>query len=323
MLSFKAHKKPLMALAFSPDGRFLATGASQEEAWKLHDLSKTPPEVVLVGREPARPAGTTLALFGCTSLVFSRDGRWLAGIGAGCVWLVDVRDPFDIRSIILDEGQHVRSISSLVFVGSTLFGVGAVLMRWPLTDHLVPVAFEECPWEGTFTPPGRATFPLGVVAVSRDESVMAVAVAELGADRYHSTFRLFEPRTGRVLGKLMRGPTFPGDHPKAASFSPDGRTLASCHSGTVAVFDVAAQQEVKAFSTGKKHLNALGFSADGARLLTVSNDKSARQWETKSWSEVRTVEWDIGRLTSLATSVDGCLFAAGSHLGRVVIWDAV
>jgi hypothetical protein len=352
MLTWKAQKNPIRAIAFSPDGKYLATGASNESVWKLHALGAGGAHEVVFEGEEATP-------YGCSSLSFSRDGKLLVGVGSSRIWMVDLREPTRIRSTTVLKGRAAGMFSCASFCGAQLFGFGAHMMRW---------TFELSSKEKTGSPPGGVpskdaksqkpqkpqkaqapqkpqkpqkpqalrngtlvetsgeTFYGAPMIVSPDESVVVATVVEqqpLGGGRYQTPFVLFDPKSGQVLGKLVRGPTFPGRDPKTACFSPDGSLLVSGHGGTIAVHDVASRKEIRAWSTGTKDINDLTFSGDGSRLLAVSNDLSARQWDTKSWKEVRALESDIGKLTRVTRSADGCLFAAGSHLGRIMIWDAV
>src|SRR5690606_39855004 len=82
------HKEIVSTLAFSPDGRWLATGSYDSTAWLWDVQDPTADPVVLRGHE-----GPILAL------AFSPDGRWLAtGSGDATVRLWDVQnlsmDPF-------------------------------------------------------------------------------------------------------------------------------------------------------------------------------------------------------------------------------------
>ena len=73
--------------------------------------------------------------------------------------------------------------------------------------------------------------------------------------------------------------------------------------------------------SGRKHFQDLAFTPDSAHLVTVSNDESARLWDTKTWKAVAGYEWQIGKLGCVAVSPDGMRMAAGGDSGKVVIWD--
>ena len=68
--AFKGHMQGAHGVAFSPDGRRLATGGNGRDAVKLWDLSTFRELMTLPGQG---------SLF--SSVAFSPDGRWLAACG--------------------------------------------------------------------------------------------------------------------------------------------------------------------------------------------------------------------------------------------------
>ena len=93
---------------------------------------------------------------------------------------------------------------------------------------------------------------------------------------------------------------------------------------------------MQVLSIGKrKRVYAIAFSPDGTELATVSgdrqlrvwhlatvsNDSTVRIWKTGTWQEHATVTWQIGALLNITFAPDGLRAAAGSDLGKVIIWD--
>jgi hypothetical protein len=55
--------------------------------------------------------------------------------------------------------------------------------------------------------------------------------------------------------------------------------------------------------------------------VTASGDTSVRLWDTASWGEASSYDWDIGAIGCIAAAPDGMRLAAGGSTGRVVIQD--
>jgi WD40 repeat protein len=104
------------------------------------------------------------------------------------------------------------------------------------------------------------------------------------------------------------------------AFSPDGRFLASGGRESH-VWDLGGQKELAAFRAGTRHVRGLTFTPDGTRLVTVSHDRRVRSWAAPHWTEETGYEWQIGKLTCVDASADGCRMAAGGSSGKVVVWD--
>ena len=81
---------------------------------------------------------------------------------------------------------------------------------------------------------------------------------------------------------------------------------------------------VTCLTSPTKYYEALTFTPDGRHLITVSNDKSARFYDTSTWAARQSLDWGVGALKSIAVAADGSRAAAGSgstYSGKIVIWD--
>jgi len=64
------------------------------------------------------------------------------------------------------------------------------------------------------------------------------------------------------------------------------------------------------------------FSPDGTKVLTGSNDKTARLWDAASGAEIRTFIGHTSSVESVAFSPDGTRVLSGSVDGSARLWDA-
>jgi WD40 repeat protein len=106
------------------------------------------------------------------------------------------------------------------------------------------------------------------------------------------------------------------------AFSPAGHVLATANSleATVRLWDTANSRLLASLpATG--HVNALGFSPDGARLAAAQADGYVSVWDHASRRQVGVVPAAGRSVYSLAFSGDGRRLATGDFAGTVRIWD--
>jgi len=105
--------------------------------------------------------------------------------------------------------------------------------------------------------------------------------------------------------------------------SPDGNWIAFAAAKFLIVHEgVHVTRFVKIPSPNKKPVTGLAFHPSGRFLATTSGDTTVRLHDRDAnWAVVRTFDWKVGGLKSVAFSPDGSLAAAGGAKGQVVLWD--
>ena len=116
-------------------------------------------------------------------------------------------------------------------------------------------------------------------------------------------------------------------------FSPDGEYLAS-GSGTDKVFmNNIPENLIKVwdFETGVPIANMTGhtdgvmevkWSPDGSRLVSASDDKTMRMWNTTDWSYMFTLRGHAGGVLAVDWSPDGTKLVSGSRDYKMALWNA-
>ena len=66
----------------------------------------------------------------------------------------------------------------------------------------------------------------------------------------------------------------------------------------------------------------MAFSPDGQRIVTGSNDQTAKVWEAASGRELLTLKGHSGAVKSVAFSPDGQQIVTGSQDGTAKVWEA-
>jgi WD40 repeat protein len=284
------------AVAFSPDGKLLASGSSSEGTVKLLDVS-TGAEV------RGMDAGIGIA----RSLAFSPNGKLLAGAGStgygggakGMIKIWDVSTGAELRRI--DTGIH--SVNTVAFSpdGKLLVSAGRQnsVKLWVVSTGAALAALD-----GYFSP----------VAFSSDGSILAAGNGD-------STIKLWDLTTRSDVGALKGH----SDFVSSAAFSLDGKTLAAgSRDGTVRLWDVSTG----GLRTLKGHsgtARSVAFSPDGKVLASGGVDGTVKLWEVSTVRELRSLKQGHDRPDSVAEVVfspDGKILASGgSYSSTIKLWD--
>jgi WD40 repeat protein len=107
-----------------------------------------------------------------------------------------------------------------------------------------------------------------------------------------------------------------GDIVFAATFSPDGKTLATAsRDGTAKLWDLAAGKERFTFEDHDAEVRSVAFSPDGKTLATAGADGTARLWDVAGGKEVRQLEVKDSAVTCVRFAPDGKTLAGGVTAG--------
>ena len=276
------------AIAFSPDGQYLAV-ASSIGVW-LYDVA-TYRELALI------PGHMTENAF----VAFSPDGTLLAlGTYQGSVELWDVSTSTKIATF---EG-HTSNVTSVVFSpDGTTFASGS-------GDNTVKL-WDVATRRNIATLEGH-TRRVKSVAFSPDGTILA---SGSGDNAGYGTLKLWDIATRRNIATL-------GGHigqVGSVAFSPDGTTLAAGSGGQFRLWDIATRTNVATLERGRGAVESVAFSPDGTTLATVSWDNTVNLWDIAR-QNVATLGGHSGRVGSVAFSPDGTTLATGVW-DRVRLWD--
>ena len=283
---------------------------------------------------------------------WSPDGRRFVTEGPEESGIVDIRDADTGASLLSFKGHDV-DINDVAFSpdGSLLATTGddGALRVWdPTTGDLV---FEHVEGDGNDIVWAPAFSPDSHVVVATwfgDESVRGYDVRS-GAEVLHLAYpesfsnafspdgkllalglradglvRILDAHSGQMV-RTLQLPTlwFPRD----VTFSPDGRWLATTtEDGRVIVWDVATGQPRFTAAGHSGAVNALDWSADSARLVSVGDDGTARVWGVDDGGIrqqlVLSARDSRSGLAGVAFSRDGTRIVAGdSGTKTALVWD--
>jgi WD40 repeat protein len=283
------------SIAFSPDGRTLATGG-YDHIIRLWDLAgrkagEAPPPM----RELSGHADTVC------SLAFSADGSRLvtSGISDGLFLLWDPASGRKVHDLVGPQGHWTRVAISPDGATVAVGGVDGSVNFW---DARTAERKEPRRWNAT---------AVRTVAFSPDGQLLASG--DKGA-----TVQVFEAATGRWRHAFQTGSPI-----NNVAFSPNGQTLAAaCDApgASVHLWDLETTAE-RVLTGHANHILGLSFDPAGGRVATASWDGTVRLWDlTKPGQEARVFDFrDQGQAHGVAFSPEGRYLAVGLQDGTVAI----
>jgi WD40 repeat protein len=107
-----------------------------------------------------------------------------------------------------------------------------------------------------------------------------------------------------------------------ASFSPDGRAIATCtESGIARVWDTATGEPLARPMRHPSRVWYVNWSPDGQFLATTCTDGAARIWNSRTGQLVAEPFWHKKEVRRAEFSPDGRRLLTASFDGTVKIWD--
>jgi WD40 repeat protein len=357
-LPLPGHEEAVTVLAFSSDGRWLASGSRDQtiRLWDMTALNSSDNPRILRGHSDwintlafsadghwlATGSGgidDTVRLWDLTAidpsldpkillgqdgdinvLAISPDGHWLAiGTQNGTAWLCDLTAPDPAQELIPLISQD-GWIQTLAFSPDE---------HWLATggagDHASVHVWDLNTIDEVTDPiavlPGHQQAIL-TLAFSIDGHWLATGSQDHTAQLWDLSI-LNSPDNPRVL----RGHS---DWVTTLAFSPDGHWLASgSGDGTAQLSDLTAfdpSANPLVLSGHTNPIKALAFSEDGHWLATGSEDNTVRLWDMhRSVPAVapKVLRGHDDSVNALAFTKDGHWLATGSEDGSIRLWDQI
>jgi RNA polymerase sigma factor (sigma-70 family) len=298
------HGGPVLCVAFSPDGKLVASGSNFLD--RTVSIWET-----ATGREVHRLQGHQGWIW---SVAFSPDGKLLAsGSGDATIRLWDVATGQMVRQI---QG-HQQQINSLVFSpDGAMLASGShdqTMRLWDVATGQEVRQFtghERGVMSVRFTPDGKT-----LVSGSADGAL-----------------RVWETATGRELRQMGDKQSFV----TGIALSPDGKLLASGgtdnlrpedetttqpRSWKVHLWEVATGKALLKLEGHTNEVQFVAFSPDGTVLASSGRDQTVRLWNPTTGKSLRTLEGHGERVRALAFSPDGKTLASGSWDNTLRLWE--
>ena len=285
--NLEGHTSSVMSVAFSPDGKRLATG-STDHTVKIWDLESGKSSLTLRGGW-------------IWSVVFSPDGKRLAtGSDGGTAKIWDLESG---KSVLTLEGGLVGyPVCSVAFSPDG--------KRLATESYDAAIIWDLESGKASLTLEGH-TSGVKSVAFSPDGKRLAT-----GSD--DNTAKIWDLESGKSILTLE------GHDPgvESVAFSPDGKHLATGSlDGTSKIWDLESGKSILTLEGHTSGVMSVAFSPDGKRLATGSWDNTAKIWDLESSKSILTLEGHTSEVSSVAFSLDGKRLATGSCDNTAKIWD--
>ncbi len=313
--TFTGHSACVNAVAVSPDGRTIVSGAGQP----FYDAKSTDQaELIVWDAATRRVLRRITGIRGSVrAIAFSPDGSRIA-VGSGyygldpptegrlTIWetrtgrlLLDRPEPhLNVLDIAFSPDGRIVAAASGLYSGDYAEGR---LKLWDVEggelafDHVIGVGAVNAL---AFRPDGRQI------------AVAGSGMVELWDAIKHERIETLRGHTSWVY---------------AVAFSPDGCRLATGGwDKTVRLWNLATGEVQNRIEAHKGHVQALAFSPDGQNLVSTGDDGSIQVWDPADGRLLRTLRGHANLATGvrdLAFSPSGTWLASAGGDGTVKLWD--
>jgi WD40 repeat protein len=294
-------RDPVSAIAFSADGKTVATGALGSVT--LWDVAKAKEIQWLNGFEGAI--------------------RGLALAPGADEWaVIDERNLTRVpKAKAVKVEKRSRPLSAPMGVAVSPDGKATIVVGSGHSPEIWEQGEERWPRSLSGQKSGRTGG--GCVAVSPDGAWVAVGSESTGepyADD-DGLVTIWDLKNRKLLRQFGGRPRDAKCRINAVAFTADSRWLGYADGREIVLSSVARGEEVARFLRTDNDIVAMCISPDGRILASAGHDKTVRLCEVSTASEIRILDGHRQEVTALAFSPDGKRLASGSADTSCVVWD--
>jgi WD40 repeat protein/tRNA A-37 threonylcarbamoyl transferase component Bud32 len=286
--ALRGHEGPVLALAYRPDGKRLAS-SSADKTIRLWEPASGKQVAVLRGHEQR-----------VEWLSFSSDGERICSLDgqSGRLWdatrgrsIADLAGPVrEMTAVFTPDGQRL------------VIGLDRQLCLFDaLTGRRIAVL-------------GTHDHQVAHLVISADGR----RIASHGVDEDH--IRLWDAVTGQEVA-VLRGDI---EHLGALAFSPDGSRLASggvYPDNTVRLWDASTGHWIADMRGHKNTIRCIAFSPDGQRVVSASQDQTVWMWDGVTGQSIAPLAGHTESVWSVIFSPNGRRVITASADQTLRVWD--